>query len=74
MRLLTLDSDTSELRVIRNCDALVVCDRSTQRGCAIATDQAQVSYSTKANLSFDGLPCALSFKTGKLFEESGACP
>lgn len=41
---LVFDSDFRELHVVRNCDALVVCDLSTQVSCATALDGIMSSY------------------------------
>lgn len=112
---LAFDSDLRELHVIRNCDALVVCDLSSLVTCATASDGPFDDYklnqqcvyelldigttpasgsmlckeseswdaargkftfktSCSGNLDFQGAPCAFSFSTGSLFEESGSCP
>ena len=40
----------------------------------LSNNKFKFSSSCDGNFDFDGLPCTLSFSTGKLFEESGTCP
>lgn len=61
-----LDDGTSEV------EGTMICKENESY--KLSNNKFKFDASCDGNLDFDGLPCTISFNTGKLFEESGVCP
>ncbi len=55
-----------------NVEGTMICKENESY--KVSNNKFKFDASCDGNLDYDGLPCTISFNTGKLFEESGVCP